>query len=147
MSAKASASTSCTGGKRDYQRFRRGSSSSERLRLSSADEDSGAAYPRGSIVSRKVLIGCKTEDEVSWRSPKDGLYSLVRGNSGGTWGARRSRDAGEKLPDANCVDLELENEAKSGRVNGAKLFGSHCGCGCSANGGGMPSTVETRWYG
>lgn len=73
----------------------------------------------------------------------------MRGNSGEAWRAKRSRDAGEeeKLPDANCGDLELANEAKSGRVNGAKLLGSHCGCGCSANGGGMPSTVEIRWYG
>lgn len=71
------------------------------------------------------------------------------GNSGEAWRAKRSRDAGEeeKLPDANCGDLELANEAKSGRVNGAKLLGSHCGCGWSANGGGMPSTVEIRWYG
>lgn len=72
----------------------------------------------------------------------------MRGNSGETWGAKRSRDPREekKLPDANCVDLDgLENEANSGRVNGAKLFGSHCGCGCSANGGEMPSTAEMRW--
>lgn len=62
-------------------------------------------------------------------------------NSGETWGAKRSRDSEER----NLPDLDgLENEANSGRVNGAKLFGSHCGWGCSAKGGGMPVTVEVR---
>lgn len=71
MSAKASASALCTGGERDYQRFRRGSSSSKRLELASLDEDSRAGYPLGSIISRKVLNGRRTEGEVSWRSPEN----------------------------------------------------------------------------
>lgn len=52
----------------------------------------------------------------------------------------RSAPTAEKLDLADdCDDPGVcDQEANSGRVNGAKVWGSHWGCGCSAKGGGMP---------